>query len=213
MQQRITLAGCPVVEPDRQQPLSVHMLMAAMAAARPQVLIQVRGRLGDAGVMRLEHGPAGHRIPEAVQDRDALARPQDHVERRHGALAVGAAEKLAGVGVAALEHGLELGHGCFALQPLAAGAGAVPPAWTLAVARQIRLVVGGQLAGVVLLPPNRELGDVGHHPAPSLLAVVGASNAPVVHCSPLDDFGSSVERTATLHPLWQLRCGWPKDSA
>ena len=69
------------------------------------------------------------------------------------------------VGVAALEHGLEPGHGCFALQPQAAGAGAVPPAWGLTVAGQILLVVGGQLAGVILLPPHRELGDVGHHPA------------------------------------------------
>jgi hypothetical protein len=25
-------------------------------------------------------------------------------------------------------------------------------------------VVGGQLAGVILLPTHRQLGDVGHHP-------------------------------------------------
>jgi hypothetical protein len=43
------------------------------------------------------------------------------------------------------------------------------------VARQILLVVSGQLAGVVGLPTHRELGDVGHHPAASLLPVVGAS--------------------------------------
>jgi hypothetical protein len=35
----------------------------------------------------------------------------------------------------------------------------------LAVAGQVLLVVGGQLAGVIILPPYRELGDVGHHPA------------------------------------------------
>jgi hypothetical protein len=32
-------------------------------------------------------------------------------------------------------------------------------------------VVGGQLPGVILLPPHRQLGDVGHHPPrPSRLA-------------------------------------------
>jgi hypothetical protein len=48
--------------------------------------------------------------------------------------------------------------------PKAAGAGAVPPPRTLTVTGQILFVVGGQLAGVVLLPPDRE-GDVGHHAA------------------------------------------------
>jgi hypothetical protein len=32
-------------------------------------------------------------------------------------------------------------------------------------------------------------------------ACVGASNAPLVHCCPRTNFGSSVERTAKLHPL------------
>src|SRR5512132_4471906 len=62
-------------------------------------------------------------------------------------------------------------------QPQAVGAGAVPPAWTLTVARQVLLVVGGQLAGVILLPPYRELGDVGHHPA----APLPHSLAPATH--------------------------------
>jgi hypothetical protein len=44
------------------------------------------------------------------------------------------------------------------------GTGAVPPAWTLTVAGQIRFVVGGQLAGVVRLTAHRQLRDVGHHP-------------------------------------------------
>jgi hypothetical protein len=51
------------------------------------------------------------------------------------------------------------------------------------MAGQIRLVVGGQLPSVVGLPAYRELGDVGHHPAAPLPACVGASNAPLVHCS------------------------------
>jgi|SRR5215212_3844014 hypothetical protein len=95
-----------------------------------------------------------------------------------------AAEQLTSGEVAAFEHGLEPGQRCFALQPEGAGAGAVPPAWRLTVAREILLVVLGEFAGVVGLPADRELGDVGHHPAAPLLAVVGASNAPVVHCCP-----------------------------
>ena len=65
-----------------------------------------------------------------------------------------AAKQLASGRVAALEHGLESGHRCFALQAERGSAGAVPPARRLAVARQIRLVVGGQLTGVILLPPH-----------------------------------------------------------
>jgi hypothetical protein len=34
VQQRVTLSGRPVVEADRQRPLSGHMLDTAMAAAR-----------------------------------------------------------------------------------------------------------------------------------------------------------------------------------
>jgi hypothetical protein len=76
----------------------------------------------------------------------------------------GAAEELPGVGVAALEHPPEARRRCFALQPQGGGAGAVPAAWGLAAARQVLLVVGDQLAGVVGLPAYRELDDVGHHP-------------------------------------------------
>jgi integrase-like protein len=77
---------------------------------------------------------AGGRIAQAVEDRDALGRPQDHVKGRHRAFAVGPAEELLGVRVAALEHAPDAAPGCFALQPEAGGAGAVPPAWGLAVA-------------------------------------------------------------------------------
>jgi hypothetical protein len=168
VQQRITFSGGPVVEPDRQQPLSGHMLDTAMATAGPQVVVQVGGRLADAGVMGRQHRPAGRRIPQAVEDRDALGRAQDHVEGGNGVAAVGPAEEFAGVGVAALEHGLEPGRRCFAVQPEAAGAGTVPAPWGLPVARQVLFVVGGQLTGVVGLPPDRELGDVGHHPAAPL---------------------------------------------
>jgi hypothetical protein len=134
VQQRITFSGRPVVEADRQHPLSGHMLDTAMAAAGPHMLVQVAGRLGQPGVMGGQDRLAGGRVAEAVEDRDALGRPQDHVEGGHGIAAMRAAQQLAGRRVAALEHGLEPGHGCFAFQPEAAGAGAVPPAWGLAVA-------------------------------------------------------------------------------
>jgi hypothetical protein len=184
VQQRITLAGGPVVEADRQHPLSGHVLDTAMSATGAQVLVQVGDRLGQPSMMRREYCLSGSWITEAVEDGDALGWPQDHVEGGDGVAAVGAAQQVPGRGAAAFEHGLEPGRRCFALQPEGGRAGAVPAAWGLPVAGQILLVVGGQLAGVVLLPAHRELGDVGHHPAGSLPAFVGASNAPVVHCSP-----------------------------
>jgi hypothetical protein len=194
-----------MVEPDRQQTLSGHMLDTTMAAPHAQVLVQVADRLDQPSVMGGQHRPAGRHIPQAVQDRDALGRPQDHIKGRHGVAAVGAAQQLAGGGVAAFEHGLEPGHRCFALQAEGGGAGAVPPPWGLAVARQILLVVGGQLTGVILLPTHRQLGDVSHHPAAPLPALVGASNAPLVHCSPRTNFGSSVERAAHGQVLWRVQ--------
>jgi hypothetical protein len=126
VQQRVTLPGCPVVEADRQHPLSGHVLDTAMAAAGPQVSVQVADRLGQPGMMGGQHGSAGRRVTQAVQDRHALGRPHDHVEGGHGVCAVGAAEELASGGVAAFEHGLEPGRRCFALQPEAGGAGTVP---------------------------------------------------------------------------------------
>jgi hypothetical protein len=129
------------------------------------MLVQISDRLIQPSVMPLEDRPAGGRVTQAVEDREALGRPQDHIKGGHGVAAMGTAEQLPSRGVAALKHGLEPGHRCFAIQPQTAGAGAIPPAWVLAVAGQIRFVVGGQLTGVILLPPHRELGDVGHHPA------------------------------------------------
>jgi hypothetical protein len=123
-----------VVEPSRQQPLSGHMLVSAVAATGPHMLVQVADRLDQPSMMGGQHGPPGGRIPQAVENRDALDRPQHHIERGHGAAAMRSAEQLPRRRVAALEHGLELGHGCFALQAEGAGAGAVPPAWALTVA-------------------------------------------------------------------------------
>jgi hypothetical protein len=58
VEQRVVVSGGPVVEPDRQQPLSGHVLVSAMATAGAQVLVQVAGRLGQAGVMGGQHGSA-----------------------------------------------------------------------------------------------------------------------------------------------------------
>ena len=141
------------------------------------MLVQVPDRLGQPRVMGLEDRPSGGRVTQAVEDRHALGRPQDHIEGRHRVAAMGAPQQLAGGGVAALEDGLEPRRRCFALQPQPGGAGAVPAAWRLSVAGQVRLVVDGQLPGVVGLPAYRELGDVGDHPAASL----PPSLAPATH--------------------------------
>jgi hypothetical protein len=167
------------------------------------VSVQIADRLGQAGVMGLEDRPAGGRIPEAVEDRDALGRPQDYIKAWHGVTTMRTTQQLAGRWVPALEHGLEPRRRCFALQPEAPGAGAVPLAWTLAVAGQIRLVVGGQLAGVVLLPPHRELGDVGHHPAaPSRLRWRQQRTPGALLSS--ERFGWSVDRDAGGQVLWRV---------
>jgi hypothetical protein len=129
VQQRIALARCPVVEADRQQPLSGHVLDTAVATAGPKVSVQVADRLDQPGMMGRQYGPAGGWVTEAVEDRDALGRPQHHIKARHGVAAMGPAQQLPGGGIPALEHGLEPGHGCFACQPQAVGAGAIPAAW------------------------------------------------------------------------------------
>jgi hypothetical protein len=154
-----------MIKPNGQQPLAGHVLDTTVATAGPQVLVQVADRLGQPSVMSGQHRPTRGRIAQAVEDRDALGRPQHHVKGGDGVAAVRAPQQLARDGIPALEHGLEPGHGCFALQPQAVGASAIPPAWGLTVAGQILLVVLGELPGVVRLPTDRELGDVGHHPA------------------------------------------------
>jgi hypothetical protein len=135
-------------------------------------------RLADTGVVGVKHRPPGGRIAQTVEHRHALGRAQHHIERGHGIAAMGAAEQFASGRVAALEHPPEVRRRCFALQPERPGAGAVPAAWTLAVAGQILLVVGGQLAGVILLPPHRELRDVGHHPDCSLPPSLASATHP-----------------------------------
>jgi hypothetical protein len=162
-----------VVEPDRQQPLSGHVLDTTMAATGAQVLIQVADSLGQSRVMGGQHRPAGRRIPQAIEDGDALGRAQHHVKAWDGVAAVGWPSSSPVVGSRPSN---------MAWNP-ATDASPCSQGWlrrrrtTVPGTHRDRtgtLVVGGQLAGVVGLPPHRELGDVGHHPA-SLLAVVGAS--------------------------------------
>src|SRR4029453_15419752 len=129
--------------------------------------------------------PASGWGPQAIDDGGALGRPQDHVECWDGDAAMGTTEQLPRPGVAALEHGLEPGHRCFALQPGGGGAGPVPPARGPPVARQMPLVVLSELTSVILLPTHGELGDVGHHSAAPLPAFAGTSKPPPVGCSPL----------------------------
>jgi hypothetical protein len=85
-----------------------------MSPAGPQVLVQVADRLADAGVMGAQDGPSGGWVAQAVENRDALGRPQHQVEAGYGVAAMRAAKEFAGVGVAALKHPLEPGPRCFA---------------------------------------------------------------------------------------------------
>ena len=72
VQQRITLPGCPMVEPDRQQPPTLDMLDTTVAAAGPKMSVQVGDRLGDTSVMSGQHRPARRRIAQAKEDGHAL---------------------------------------------------------------------------------------------------------------------------------------------
>jgi hypothetical protein len=117
MEQGVAFSGRPVIKSNGQQPLSGHVLDTTVATSSSKVLVQVGDRLGHAGVMGLQHRPAGRRIAQPVEDGHALGRPQHHVERGDGVAAVGPAEELAGGGMAALEHAPEARRRCFALQP------------------------------------------------------------------------------------------------
>jgi hypothetical protein len=105
------------------------MLRPTVTTPGAKVPIKVGDRPGQPGVVGGQHRSSGGRVTEAVEDGDALGRPQDHIKAWHGVATMGAAQQLANRGVAAFEHGLEPGRRCFALQPQAAGAGAVPAAW------------------------------------------------------------------------------------
>jgi hypothetical protein len=160
-------------------------------------------RLGQPSMMGGQHRPAGGRIPQAVEDGHALGRPQDQVEGGHRIPTMGPAEEFAGCGVLALEHGLEPGHRCFALQPRAAAPYHRPgdSPWPTDTARRRWPAPGcntppGPSTAWRCRPPPRRFPPAG----------VGVSNAPVVHCSS-DDRGSRVGRRANRQVLWRARCG------
>jgi hypothetical protein len=96
-----------MVEADRQHPLAGHVLYTAMTAAGAQVSVQVGDRLGQPSMMGSQDRPAGRRVPQAVEDRDALGRPQDHIKGRDGVAAMRATEQLPRRRVPTFEHGLE----------------------------------------------------------------------------------------------------------
>jgi hypothetical protein len=173
-----------MIKADRQNPSSGHVLDTTMAAAGPQVLVQVADRLADTDVMRRQDRLAGGQVTEAVEDRDALGRPQDHIKAGHSIPAIGTAQQLPSRRVAALEHGLEAGHGCFALQPkgcwrrrrttdLGTHRGQTDTARGRWPARGCSTPPAPPRAWRCRPPPRR-------FPP----AFVGASNAPLVHCSP-----------------------------
>jgi hypothetical protein len=104
-----------------------------MSPAGAHMLIQVGHRLSQPDMMGGQYCSAGGRVAQAVEDRDALGRPQDHVERWDSVATMRSAEQRSRRRVAALEHSLESRRRCFALQPKGGGAGAAPPSWGLTV--------------------------------------------------------------------------------
>jgi hypothetical protein len=127
--QRVALARGAVVEPDRQQAVAANMLRPAVAPSGAELPVQVRRRLGQAHVVGVQHRPPGRRFPKAVEHRDALARPQDKVEPGDGVVAVGAAQRLPGLRVAALDQPPEFLLGGLAFEAEAGSSPAVPAAW------------------------------------------------------------------------------------
>ena len=187
--------------PTASSPCPDTCSISAVATARPNVGVQIRGRLGHPGMMSGQHRPTGHRVAETVEDRDALGRAQDYVESRDSVAAVRAAEELPSRGVAALEHRLESGRRCFALQAEArwrrrhtrglgtprGQTGTARDRWR---ARECSTPRDPPRAWRCRPPPRRfppaSLASATH---PWCIALLGTN------------FGSSVERTEKLHPL------------
>ena len=103
VRQWIALTRSAMIEPDHQQAPAAHLLVPAMAAARAHLRVQIGDRSGHAFVVSAHHGPALGITTERVQHADVLDRPQHQIPARYGVLAVGTAQQLPGLGVAALE--------------------------------------------------------------------------------------------------------------
>jgi hypothetical protein len=172
VQQRVARPRRAVVKPDRDQPPTRDVVAAAMAASGADMFFQVAERLGGRLLVRGQHLGGDVGVAQAVQQRHALGRAEDHVEGGHAAVAVRAAEQLAGVGVAAVEDAHERLGGGGAVLAERGGALAEPAAGGLAVAGEVLLAVVGDLAEVVVLAADRQLGDVHDHPRnPPVLAL------------------------------------------
>ena len=152
-----------MVEPDRQHALPLDVLDPGVAAAGAQLLVQVGDRLASPAwcasrtARPVEGSPSAYRSDTLLVGRSTTSKAGTALRPW------GRPSSWPVSGVAALEDGLEAGDGCFALLAQRCSAGAVPAAWGLAVAGQVRFVVGGQLAGVVVLASGGQLGHIRHH--------------------------------------------------
>jgi hypothetical protein len=163
VQQRVARPRRAVVEPDRDQLATSDMVVPAMAAAGADVRLEIAERLLGRLLVGVQHtGDLG--VAQAVQQRHALGRAEHHIEGRHAPVTVGAAEQGAGVGVAAMEHVYERLGGGGAVLAKRGGALAEPAARGLAVAGEVLFAVVGDLAEIVVLAADRQLGDVHNHP-------------------------------------------------
>ncbi len=136
------------------------MLGAVVAAAGADLAVEVGDRLADRVLVGGQDRRAGLLVAQPVQHRDALGGTKHQVPRGHRVGAGWTAELLAGLGVAPGEQVLERLRRAGAFKTERGGAAAKVLAGGLAVAGQVLLAVLGDLAGVVVGPPGRQLVQV-----------------------------------------------------
>jgi hypothetical protein len=143
------------------------MLGPMPPGARADLLIEVGNRRTHAGLVRLGDRRTGPLVPQRVQDRHVLVGAEHQIPRRHRIGTGRAAELLAGAGVLPGKQPLERRRRTLTLQAKRQGAATVEHPWRLAVAGQVLLAVAGDLAGVVVLPPGRQLVQIRRHDSPT----------------------------------------------
>ena len=74
VQQRIARPADAVGEPNRQEPLALHMLGTMAAGAGADLAVEVGDGGAHAGLMRRGDRAAGGLVPEGVQHRHVLVR-------------------------------------------------------------------------------------------------------------------------------------------
>src|SRR6266545_2779048 len=163
VQQRIPRPAGAVDKPGRQQPRPANMLGAVVAAAGADLAVEVGDRLADRVLVGGQDRRAGLLVAQPGQHRDALGGTKHQVPRGHRVGAGWTAELLAGLGVAPGEQVLERLRRAGAFKTERGGAAAKVLAGGLAVAGQVLLAVLGDLAGVVVGPPGRQLVQVRGH--------------------------------------------------